>query len=119
MHMVSNAIISINGTALVSTAPIPVQFSSAVLKTEGFVRYGNLRHKFGLACVLSNSTASRKRMYVGVKHAGETWTDILEWCTKNVIIDNRGYGIFPVAAKSVCVWVNSQAEGRRSLNRPL
>lgn len=58
-------------------------------------------------------------MYVGLSHAGESWTDILEWRTETVIIDHRGYGVFPVAAKSVSVWVNVKAEGKRSLNRPL
>ena len=87
------------------------------LTTTGFVRYGNRRHPFGLACVLSNAKASEKRMYVGRKHAGEQWTDILEWHTDRVNIDDRGYGVFPVNAMSVSVWVNAAAEGRGSLGR--
>ena len=58
-------------------------------------------------------------MYIGIEHAGEGWTDILEWSVGTVIIDSRGYGIFPVGAKSVSVWVNSQAKGREYLNFPL
>nr|UIX27107.1 NFAmy13B [uncultured fungus] len=78
----------------------------------GFVRYGNKRHPSGLACVLSNSSASKKRMFVGRKHAGEHWTDILGWSKETVVIDGRGYGVFPVSARSVSVWVDAAAEGR-------
>lgn len=58
-------------------------------------------------------------MYVGAQHAGEAWTDVLEWCIGTVIIDSRGYGVFPVAAESVSVWINDKAKGRKSLARPL
>ncbi|PYH39524.1 alpha-amylase [Aspergillus neoniger CBS 115656] len=85
----------------------------------GFVRYGNRRHPSGLACVMSNTGPSRKRMYVGRRHAKETWTDILQWCDQTVVIDSKGYGEFPVSAMSVSVWVNSEAEGRESLAYPL
>ncbi|KAJ9264736.1 CAZyme family GH13 [Paecilomyces variotii] len=78
----------------------------------GFVRYGNLRHSSGLACVLSNGAASTKRMFVGKQHAGERWTDLLEWNKETVVIDGQGYGIFPVLAMSVSVWVNDRADGR-------
>ncbi|KAJ6080789.1 hypothetical protein N7499_005663 [Penicillium canescens] len=84
----------------------------------GFVRYGNYRHPFGLACILSNGSSSYKRMFIGLKHAGEMWTDILEWRDETVLIDRSGHGIFPVAAISVSVWVNSRAKGRRHLHRP-
>ncbi|KAJ5557474.1 hypothetical protein N7494_001389 [Penicillium frequentans] len=84
----------------------------------GFVRYGTVHYSWGLACVISNTVATYKRMYVGVKHMGEEWTDILDWCIETVIIDHRGYGIFPVAAKSISVWVNDKAKGRKSLARP-
>ncbi|KAJ6137195.1 hypothetical protein N7471_003681 [Penicillium samsonianum] len=84
----------------------------------GFVRYGNYKHPFGLACILSNGGASYKRMFVGHRHAGELWTDILGWRNETVLINHCGYGVFPVAAMSVSVWVNSQAEGRNGINRP-
>lgn len=51
-------------------------------------------------------------MFVGRKHAGERWTDILEWNSETVVIDDRGYGVFPVSARSVSVWVDAAAEGR-------
>lgn len=58
-------------------------------------------------------------MYVGRKHAGEQWSDILGWCTGVVVIDCRGYGVFPVEAMSVSVWVDVAAEGRAWLDCPL
>ncbi|KAJ5731652.1 uncharacterized protein N7483_006160 [Penicillium malachiteum] len=84
----------------------------------GFVRYGTVHYPSGLACIISNTTATYKRMYVGARHAGEEWTDILDWCVETVIIDHRGYGVFPVTAKSVSVWVHDKAKGRKSLDRP-
>ncbi|KAJ5883475.1 uncharacterized protein N7473_010361 [Penicillium subrubescens] len=85
----------------------------------GFVRYGNEYFTDGLACVISNMGATYKRMYVGVRHEGEEWTDVLEWCIGTVFINTRGYGMFPVSTKSVSVWVNNKANGRRKLSRPL
>ncbi|KAH1877954.1 hypothetical protein KXX08_007497 [Aspergillus fumigatus] len=66
----------------------------------GFIRYGNRRHPSGLACIMSNAGPSQKRMFVGQQHAGEQWTDILEWHSGTVTIDRRGYGIFPVSKSS-------------------
>lgn len=68
---------------------------------------------------MSNTGATYKRMYVGQGHTGEKWTDLLEWAAGTVIIDHRGYGIFPVSARSVSVWVNANAKGRDDLDRPL
>lgn len=68
---------------------------------------------------MSNAGPSQKRMFVGQQHAGEQWTDILEWHSGSVTIDNRGWGIFPVSKMSVSVWVNSKAEGRESLKSRL
>lgn len=85
----------------------------------GFVRYGDAYHPDGLACIVSNTVATYKRMYVGNGHAGEEWTDILEWAVGTVTIDHRGYGIFAVSARSVSVWVKASAKGREDLGRPL
>lgn len=89
------------------------------LTSPGFVRYGNLRHPSGLACIMSNAAASQKRMYVGRQHAKERWTDVLGWHKKTVVIDKKGYGVFPVSAMSVSVWVDSAAKGRDTLQDPL
>ncbi|KAL3492855.1 glycoside hydrolase superfamily [Aspergillus germanicus] len=82
----------------------------------GFVRYGNARHLFGLACIMSNAGPSRKRMYVGRVHAGEKWSDIISSRPETIKINRRGYGTFPVAAYSVSVWVNSVIECREKLH---
>ncbi|KAL4788600.1 glycoside hydrolase superfamily [Aspergillus varians] len=75
----------------------------------GFVRYGNARHRSGLACVMSNAGPAKKRMYVGPGRLNEEWTDILRPHGPPVIIDSRGYGLFPVDGESVSVWVASGA----------
>ena len=91
----------------------------AKLTRLGFVRYGNLRHPSGLACIMSNAAASQKRMYVGRLHAKERWTDVLGWQKKTVVIDKKGYGVVPVSAMSVSVWVDSAAKGRDTLQDSL
>ncbi|BCS26228.1 alpha-amylase [Aspergillus puulaauensis] len=85
----------------------------------GFVRYGNNRHPFGLACILSNAGPSRKCMFAGRTHAGERWTDILNNRTETVKINRKGYGMFPVGAYSVSVWVNSSVKCRENLHQIL
>ena len=117
MHTGNNGTISIDGTALVSVASLNIHCYA--YNYTGFVRYGNYKHPFGLACILSNGGASYKRMFVGHRHAGELWTDILGQRNEAVLINNCGYGVFPVAAMSVSAWVSSQAEGRNGINRSL
>ncbi|KAF2461988.1 alpha--amylase-like protein [Lineolata rhizophorae] len=82
----------------------------------GWVRQGTWDRPFGLAVVISNflQTAALgvKRMYVGVSHAGEVWTDMLGWSKGEVAIDNKGWGKFTCASASVGVWVNKEAAGR-------
>lgn len=88
----------------------------------GFIRYGNARHRSGLACVMSNAGAATKRMYVGPGHINEEWTDVLRLGstdTPSVIIDKWGYGEFPVDGMSVSVWVDSAAAGRANLHDQL
>ncbi|KAI9369674.1 glycoside hydrolase superfamily [Aspergillus egyptiacus] len=76
----------------------------------GFIRYGNARHPSGLACVMSNAGPAKRRMYVGAARVGEKWTDLLHpRASSPVIIDHRGYGVFPVDRMSVSVWVPAQA----------
>ncbi|RAL06907.1 alpha-amylase [Aspergillus homomorphus CBS 101889] len=94
----------------------------------GFVRYGNARHRAGLACVLHwgpSETAATKRMYVGPGHAHETWTDVLESGSSSsssssspVVIDEHGYGLFPVSGRGVSVWVNASVPDRARLSEP-
>jgi hypothetical protein len=111
--------ISTSGTASVRTAFLLALIFTVLTRQLGFIRYGNRRHPSGLACIMSNGGPSQKRMFVGQQHAGEQWTDILEWHSGTVTIDSRGYGIFPVSKVSVSVWVNARAEGRESLKSHL
>jgi len=83
----------------------------------GWVRRGTWDRKDGLACILSNTAPSEKKMLVGKEHAGEVWTDVMGWVDGDgdkgsVEIDEGGYGLFPCAGISVSVWVNREAEGR-------
>ncbi|KAK7745659.1 hypothetical protein SLS62_009700 [Diatrype stigma] len=107
----------------------------------------------GLAVVLSAATGASahhrdhhqdggrvtKKMYVGVQHAGERWTDILlreprqSKCEDEkrgeekeeeeeevkggergevVLIDDQGWGTFSAGPRSVAVWVDVAAEAR-------
>ncbi|GKZ78450.1 hypothetical protein AnigIFM56816_002121 [Aspergillus niger] len=84
----------------------------------GFIRYGNAAHPSGLACVMSNGGPATKRMYVGRKHAGEKWTDLLQRGGDHpcvTVIDEMGYGEFPVQSMRVSVWVDSAADGREGV----
>lgn len=75
-------------------------------------------------------------MFVGKRHAGERWSDVLDFThasaegdlkgksepkiekgkkkkkKKIVRVNTKGYADFPVASMSVGVWVNEAAEGR-------
>jgi alpha-amylase len=61
-------------------------------------------------------TYALKRMYVGRSHVGERWTNILCWTWREVVIDEKGFGVFPVGPKSVAVWVDKRAKGRERLD---
>ena len=85
----------------------------------GLTRMGHPSHSAGagLAVVMTNGWSfAHKRMNVGQQHAGERWTEILHWAWGEVVIDQRGWGTFPVGPRSVGVWVNAVAEGRKFLD---
>jgi alpha-amylase len=86
----------------------------------GWTRLGHPSHsaEAGLAVILNASYASytSKRMNVGRHHAWERWTDILGWAWGAVEIDGEGWGVFPVGPRSVGVWVNERAPGRREVD---
>ncbi|CAJ2501831.1 Uu.00g046840.m01.CDS01 [Anthostomella pinea] len=81
----------------------------------GFTRHGDEDHSdgAGLAVVLSalEETAS-KRMFVGQKHAGEVWTDVLGGVKDEVAIEGDGWATFPVRPRTVSIWVDAVAEDR-------
>lgn len=70
----------------------------------GWVRSGNDEHA-GCAVVLSNKDTCQKSMEVGTNYAGRQFYDYLGWFEEKVIIDENGWGNFPVPAGNVSVWV--------------
>lgn len=74
----------------------------------GFIRCGTQQHP-GCAVVISNdpskTSKSSIRMYVGVAAAGATYCSFLD-TFKELSIDSKGYGVFPVQPNSVDVWVD-------------
>ncbi|KAG8163835.1 hypothetical protein KVR01_005753 [Diaporthe batatas] len=83
----------------------------------GFVRYGTWDRRFGCAVVLSNAGAGSKRMHVGEMHAGEKWTDVLDWSDAEVEIGQDGFGEFVCGQCSVSVFVNKDADGREKFGQ--
>lgn len=85
----------------------------------GFTREGHPAHSggAGLAVVLSSRWSyAWKRMYVGRHHAGQRWTDMLGWAWGEVLIDPKGFGVFPVGPRGCGVWGSREAEGREWLD---
>jgi len=78
----------------------------------GWVRRGTWDRKDGCAVVISNAGPGEKKMYVGTEHKGETWTDVLGWNDKKVVIEEDGFGEFVCGETSVSVFVNAAAPGR-------
>ncbi|KAL4966952.1 alpha-amylase [Aspergillus stella-maris] len=74
----------------------------------GFVRYGNARHRLGLACVLSNAGAAVKRMFTFHQDQDQNQA-------AKIIINERGYGEFPVPAIGVSIWVEETAAKREEI----
>ena len=58
-----------------------------------------------IACVISNAVASDKRMEIGQAYAGRTYYDALGNHQDTVQIEEDGWANFPVAERSVSVWV--------------
>lgn len=86
----------------------------------GFTRFGHPSHSrgAGLAVVVNIGwTFAMKRMYVGRQHAGERWTDLLRVTWGEILIDQQGYGVFPVGPRGVAVWADRAAEGRWYLDQ--
>jgi alpha-amylase len=70
----------------------------------GWIREGDEEHQ-GCAVVLSNKEAYHKPMEIGGKYIGQTFYDLLGRFEEKVIIDDKGWGDFPVPAGNVSVWV--------------
>lgn len=57
-----------------------------------------------IAVLISNNQAASKSMLVGPEWAGREFSDYLGNSSQTVIIDDQGWGEFPVEEKSVSVW---------------
>lgn len=83
----------------------------------GWVRRGTWDKPDGLAIIMSNAEPGQIRMFVGLEHVDETWSDILGWSDKKVKIDKDGFGEFDTPAVSMAVYVNEKAQGRERFGR--
>ena len=70
----------------------------------GWTREGDDEH-LGCAVVLSNKDAYQKPMEVGQRYAGTTFYDVLQRFADEVLIDENGWGNFPVPAGNVSVYL--------------
>lgn len=76
----------------------------------GFTREGEEAYKdSGLAVVCTDSAGGTKRMYLGTKYQGMSCFDALCGIPGAVVIDQEGYGVFPVNGGSVSVWLTEPA----------
>ena len=76
----------------------------------GWVRKGEkTKRGSGLAVVLSNAGAGSIRMQTGAGFAGKSFYDALGNVQGPVVINEEGFGLFPVEEKSVSVWVLEEA----------
>lgn len=69
----------------------------------GWTRTGP-EDKHPLAVILTNAASTSKRMFVGQEWAGREFSDHLDHHSGLVIIDEDGWGDFPVSDQSVSVW---------------
>lgn len=65
-----------------------------------------------IACLISNNQAATKVMEIGSSYAGLTYYDVLENCSETVQVQEDGTAEFPVAERSVSVWVAQDTEGQ-------
>ncbi len=70
----------------------------------GWVREGDEEH-LGCAVVMSNLDAYTKPMEIGARYTGQEFYDYLGRFQETVMIDENGWGEFPVSAGNVSVWV--------------
>lgn len=71
----------------------------------GWTYLGNEEHPTSLAVLINNKHSTAKRMFVGKKWTGKTFTDYLGNQTATITIDEEGYGSFPVGAESVSAYI--------------
>lgn len=82
----------------------------------GYTRSGDAEHKeSGMAVLLTNNKGGKKRMYVSMKYAGESFINILNPTAEQVVVGADGCGEFYVEDESAAVWVRRGAYERIEL----
>jgi alpha-amylase len=72
----------------------------------GWTREGtDENEKSGCAIILSNGDHSMRKMEIGKRHAGKIFYDVLQKNKAEIMIDDSGWGEFPVTAGTVSVYV--------------
>ena len=76
----------------------------------GFTREGDTDYPdSGIAVLLTDSTAGKKRMYMGIQHAGKHMADAAGRISGTVTVGTDGWAEFCVGDGSVSVWVFENA----------
>ncbi|BGP13838.1 hypothetical protein JCM10213v2_001776 [Rhodosporidiobolus nylandii] len=85
--------------------------------TLGWTRAGDANHD-PVAVVISNGNSNGKvKMQVGKSHAGEVWTDALQWYKGSVTIGKDGSATFYSPARSASIWTKKDARGRETFSQ--
>ncbi|KAK8036880.1 Alpha-amylase [Apiospora phragmitis] len=83
----------------------------------GFVRRGTAHHPAGLVCVMSNAGSGQIKMNIGDIHRGGGMERCATVAEDEVIIDDKGFGMFLCVAMSVSIWVRKDAAGRERFGK--
>jgi glycosidase len=75
------------------------------LDVVGWTREGSREFPQGLAVIMSDKNAGKKRMFVGPQHAGLCFRDITNRQSGCARIDSQGYGEFSTSGRSYSLWV--------------
>ena len=71
----------------------------------GWTYEGDQEHQdSGIAVIMSDNIGGQKTMYVGEKHAKETWVELTGQFSDEIIIDDNGQGIFKVNGGALAVY---------------
>lgn len=75
----------------------------------GWTCLGDEDHPDGVAVVMTNGDAGWKHMNMGEYNKNKVFVDYLNNCSEEVVLDDQGWGDFPVQAGSVSAWVSKDA----------
>jgi alpha-amylase len=109
MHTANNETISIDGTALVSK--LSRRSLIVLTRIQDLCATATMNTRSALLAFLATVAHPTSACWLTTDMPGELWTDILGWRHEAVLINKCGYGVYPVAATSVSIWVNSRADG--------